>query len=222
MKISSSDIKILQPWSTFVMKLKMPDSLVELGLKMTDEALVEKNKPYGKSLAGQLEEEWGLEYKLTLDKFSDLKYYLDEASIKYAALANMQTNPDEVNPIPLNAVINKIWSVHQYDGDYNPIHIHTAQISATFYLKIPKYLPSKKQHQEHSNDDGSIVFINNSANNNGMGGLVRWGNVGSLKISPEVGDLYLFPSSMYHAVYPFRTKTGKEERRSVSFNVFVS
>ena len=42
--------------------------------------------------------------------------------------------------------------VVQYDGDYNPIHIHTAQISATFYLKIPKYLPSKKQHQEHSND----------------------------------------------------------------------
>ena len=57
---------------------------------------------------------------------------------------------------------------------------------------------------------------------NGMGGLVRWGNVGSLKISPEVGDIYLFPSSMYHTVYPFRTKTGKEERRSVSFNVFVS
>ena len=73
MKISSSDIKILQPWSTFVMKLKMPDSLVELGLKMTDEALVEKNKPYGKSLAGQLEQEWGLEYKLDLEEFSDLK-----------------------------------------------------------------------------------------------------------------------------------------------------
>ena len=35
-------------------------------------------------------------------------------------------------------------------------------------------------------------------------------------ITPEVGDFYLFPNYLMHAVYPF-TETD-EERRSVSFN----
>ena len=39
-----------------------------------------------------------------------------------------------------------------------------------------------------------------------------------MSIKPQVGNLFLFPSSLNHQVYPFR---GKGERRSVSFNVDV-
>ena len=39
-----------------------------------------------------------------------------------------------------------------------------------------------------------------------------------MSIKPQVGNLFLFPSSLHHQVYPFR---GKGERRSVSFNVDV-
>ena len=32
------------------------------------------------------------------------------------------------------------------------------------------------------------------------------------------GDFFVFPASLQHQVYPFRTPDGKGERRSVSFN----
>ena len=76
------------------------------------------------------------------------------------------------------------------------------------YLKIPKYLPSRKPDK---NADGTITFINNAVKDQ------FWGN-SQMNIQPEVGDFYVFPASQMHTVYPFRTADGKGERRSVSFN----
>ena len=41
----------------------------------------------------------------------------------------------------------------------------------------------------------------------------------TLLLSPEVGDLFLFSSSLKHQVYPFRTADKKGIRRSLSFNM---
>ena len=41
----------------------------------------------------------------------------------------------------------------------------------------------------------------------------------TLLLSPEVGDLFLFSSSLKHQVYPFRTADEKCIRRSLSFNM---
>ena len=40
----------------------------------------------------------------------------------------------------------------------------------------------------------------------------------NVKITPKVGDFYLFPHYMMHNVYPFK---GHGERRSMSFNVSI-
>ena len=39
------------------------------------------------------------------------------------------------------------------------------------------------------------------------------------KITPEVGNFYIFPHYLMHTVYPFRDTD--EERRSISFNAVV-
>ena len=39
------------------------------------------------------------------------------------------------------------------------------------------------------------------------------------EIVPEVGDFYIFPHYLMHAVYPF--KDTNEERRSISFNAVI-
>ena len=80
------------------------------------------------------------------------------------------------------------------------------------YLKIPEYLPSRKPD---FNVDGTISFINNSAQDQ------CWGNP-IVNIQPAVGDFFIFPASQMHLVYPFRTADGKGERRSVSFNATFS
>jgi hypothetical protein len=36
---------------------------------------------------------------------------------------------------------------------------------------------------------------------------------------PKVGDIFLFPSTLRHQVYPFRTENEQGIRRSMSFNI---
>ena len=43
-------------------------------------------------------------------------------------------------------------------------------------------------------------------------------SVSNFMVRPRVGDFYVFPSYMFHCVYPFRTKG---ERRSFSMNLSV-
>ncbi len=93
------------------------------------------------------------------------------------------------------------------------MHIHTeCQLSSVMYLKIPEYLPSRKEGRE---DDGNIVFVNSTCND---GQLVS----PQFNWKPQVGDFFIFPAQQSHFVYPFRTADGKGERRSVSFNAIFS
>ena len=117
--------------------------------------------------------------------------------------------------------INSMWSVHQKDNEYNPIHSHAqCDVSAVMYLKIPEYLPSRKTEQNPESAerdfDGTINFTNVTGTSH------RWGQP-TMTIHPQVGDFFIFPATQQHLVYPFRTPDGKGERRSVSFNArFIS
>ena len=115
--------------------------------------------------------------------------------------------------------MTSIWMVSQKDNEYNPCHTHTrCTISAVMYLKIPEYLPSRKVYQDlqsGGNYEGAITFTNNASKD------LMWG-IPTMTISPQVGDLFIFPASQLHQVYPFRTLDGKGERRSVSFNALHS
>ena len=110
-----------------------------------------------------------------------------------------------------------MWIISQQPGEYNPMHIHTqCQISAVMYLKVPKMLPSRKEHRP--GDDGSILFVSNASRD------VDFSNP-NIVIHPTVGDFFMFGAQQQHAVYPYRCAEGQKEteRRSISFNaVFQS
>ena len=128
--------------------------------------------------------------------------------------------PDKIDAIQQEEWLTQMltmWIISQQPGEYNPIHIHTeCQISSVMYLKIPKILPSKKEHRPL--DDGSILFVSNSSRDVDF-------SVPNIAIPPQVGDFYIFGAQQQHQVYPYRCKEGQEdvERRSISFNaVFQS
>ena len=52
-------VDMLQPWSTFVMKTKLPDVILGKMLEITDEMVdnAENEKSWGHNLAGQIEHE---------------------------------------------------------------------------------------------------------------------------------------------------------------------
>ena len=120
---------------------------------------------------------------------------------------------DTVKDIKWLTQMKSCWIISQWEGEYNPIHIHTeCQMSTVMYLKIPKFLPSVKEHRD---DDGCIMFIGGSGNQSPLTrSLIKW--------KPEPGDFFIFPAHLQHCVYPFKTE-GDQERRSMSFNAdFIS
>ena len=74
------------------------------------------------------------------------------------------------------------------------------------YTKIPDDFGSSYKKE---NLNGNIAFIH---------GARQLTSASVFNIKPEIGDLFIFPNYMMHTVYPFFSK---EERRSVSFNVFL-
>ncbi len=116
--------------------------------------------------------------------------------------------------LPLDARIGSHirsgWIVRSFAGDYNPIHMHPdAVISCAGFLKVPDW---EEELKEDKNDHyglthGCLTF--------------SYGDVSALSqnsyvIRPKVGDIYMFPGWLQHAVYPFRSAG---ERRSFSLNI---
>ena len=208
-------IDMLQPWSTFVMKTKLPDDILQKMLKITDDIVAtEDAKSWGHNLAGQVERELYVEHEL-LHEENIYTFFMDIVR-HYAIAAQIQKNPFAKQAVQQEKWLTQMlsmWIISQKDNEYNPMHIHTeCQISTVMYLKIPEYLPSRKKGRE---DDGNIVFVNSTCNDSQMVSP-------QLAIKPQVGDFFIFPSQQSHFVYPFRTADGKGERRSVSFNAIFS
>jgi len=205
--------EFLQPWSTFVMKTKLPPQILEKMIKISDEIVENKESVtrWGHELAGQIDDEFLIEPKI-LER--ELMAFFSNMCRTYIVQAYCQNSPfkkEEYLKEKWIIEMTSMWIVSQKDNEYNPIHVHDAHLSSVMYLKIPEYLPARKSH----NEDGAIVFTNNSSIDK------IWG-VPSITILPEVGDFYIFPATQVHQVYPFRTPDGKGERRSVSFNVLYS
>ena len=210
------DIRVYQPWSAPLLHFNLSENQTEDLLKITDLILSDKNKKsYNDKLAGEIESEWEIEDHETL---SDM-LCVSELSEKYFEIFLNQCNFDkdsgEINQSLgifaqnlQQSVLVSAWFNDQKDDEYNPIHNHTGILSGVLYLKIPEYLPSRK----NKDMDGTITFVENASDTD----IIMTNS--TLTISPKVGDIFLFPALLKHQVYPFRTVGGRGIRRSLSFN----
>ena len=120
-----------------------------------------------------------------------------------------------------------MWSVHSYEGDYNPLHDHgTATpigLSCILYLKVPdqiKALPNPAEefyglNSSSGSTDGFTYFV---WGNHGMRDINMLRPATEEYVKPEEGVLLMFPSWLRHSVNPF---FGEGERRTFSANMNV-
>ncbi len=127
--------------------------------------------------------------------------------------------------------IRKMWSVHSYAGDYNPMHEHgTASgrgVSMIVFLKVPpqiaeleKKFIDKNNHDnlQHGNSgatDGVTQFIWDM---NSMYDAPRFKHPAYAHVYPQVGKVCVFPIWLHHQVSPF---FGEGERRTMSCNIDI-
>ena len=122
--------------------------------------------------------------------------------------------------------IDELWSVHSYEGDYNPVHDHGTKtlmgISTTTWTKVPEQI-GKQGEPEVSSEytlygdsgacDGFLAF---TYGRNEIMNSERLRPPQSVSICPKVGRQLMFPSWLQHMVYPF---FGEGERRTVAANL---
>ena len=216
------EIEAMIPWADVLMRITLPPNVVKGMLEITDQVLQDPDRTnWGKNLAGQIQDEPLIphqlmqEYKIIDPGGNDgtIFNFLMNMSGEYVAHCQRQMATslelENIKDEQYMTQMKSCWVISQWEGEYNPLHIHTeCQMSTVMYLKVPEFLPSVKPER---NDDGCIMFIGGA----GMGSrLTR----NLIKIKPKVGDFFIFPAHLQHTVYPFRTD-GDFERRSVSFNV---
>ncbi len=205
-------VQLLQPWSVPVFKTKLPPDVLQTMIEISDQVIADKEtETWGPNLAGQIDTELKIEHDIL--KQTGMMGFFMGAVRQFVLLCKMQQMPDKIDEIQREEWLTQMltcWIVSQQPNEYNPCHIHTqCTISSVMYLKVPKMLPSRKDHRP--DDDGSILFTNAAGRDHEF-------CTPNFNLVPKVGDFFIFTAHQYHAVYPYRCSVGDPERRSVSFN----
>ena len=210
--------------SVFVMQTEMPINMVNDINDYLDEYKEDENK---KSLADTLVGQIYQGEQLLMDNADPrLKEYTDIVCGLGADYINFFTQQTGTKlKAPKAVAIDETWSVHSYEGDYNPIHDHGTKtimgISTTGWTKVPQQIldqpvagsPEYSLYNTSGVCDGYIAF------NYGLNQLMdtdRLRPPQSFVMQPEVGKLLVFPSWLQHMVYPFK---GEGERRTIASNL---
>ena len=199
-----SNFEVLKPFGPSIVKIKMPNEMIEQINKYVDSVIKDEQKikelDEGDKLIGKVQQEFLMEVEFM-------------KKIKWANFlaANVSSwAKEELNKEIKHFELIKSWVVRQFKNDYNPVHWHTGDISGVGYLKVPSYLGNTSQPDKKTNENGKLQLIFGSPN---------LFSKSTYLVKPEIGDFYLFPNYLMHTVYPFSGTD--EERRSVSFNAKV-
>ena len=112
-------------------------------------------------------------------------------------------NCEFIKAFPQKPEFQSSWYVKMQKSGHLTAHIHeTGWMSGVLYLKLP--------NQTQNLDEGIIEFGYDG--DNYPEGL----NLPTKKVFIELGDLILFPSSLFHKTLPFHTN---EERICIAFDI---
>ena len=192
--------------------VQLADDVTNALIKMTDKIIGDKkSESHGQSLVGVIDKELKV-YKSDMDEFG-VDHMLESCVRSYVIhCAKLHQMFNET--WTYESHLNSAWVVSQHENEYNPLHNHTGcDISGVIYLKTPdtkgrRNIESKKGKDDN---DGDITFVHSAMGQRNHDILEK----GIFTLTPQVGQMVLFPSYLLHTVYPF---IGKEERRCIAFN----
>ena len=142
----------------------------------------------------------------------------------YAGQIPMEGGADAFDKAPVDCF--SMWTVHSYEGDYNPLHDHDVSydqkcmaFSVILYCMVPPQIAklggSTKLHSNGGATDGCTYFC--WGTNTGADHLTLKPKTDRYVV-PEEGKFLIFPSWLNHSVAPFY---GPGERRTLSANFRV-
>ena len=206
------NFKMFKPFGSSIAKAELPIELIKDFkndlTKIREDKEKQKSHDWSERLVGHVDSEYLISPELML-KWK--RAFFDPI---IAAYFNAHYKREKVKTI----LINSAWYGIQKSNDFNPAHTHTEYIKGNYhlscvgYLNIPDSMQSTNNAKKHNDFSGNIEFIEGSE------GMFTDANY---RIMPEVRQWFLFPNSLRHVVYPFRSDKD-EERVSFSFNATIN
>tara|TARA_R100000008_G_scaffold86752_1_gene81362 strand:- start:5431 stop:6117 length:687 start_codon:yes stop_codon:yes gene_type:complete len=214
--------RIIRPFGPSIGKFQLPkhmlDELNHTCDLISADKMLSESLDHSERLVGKVRQELGIPREI----ISKYDKYFNQVVSDYLKQINRlpssieSTRKTGQNIIPENSVIGthikSAWFVSSFAGDYNPVHMHPdAVISIAGFLKVPDWDKEQELDREdhYGLTHGCLTFL--------FGDLSALSNA-TYVIRPKVGDFYVFPGWLQHAVYPFRSEG---ERRSFSLNVIT-
>ncbi|WDI32368.1 putative 2OG-Fe(II) oxygenase [Hyphococcus flavus] len=202
----TKDKEFFTPFGPVMGYFKMPAAFVE----QMNAAMSEQLADHSDHLVGKVRQE----LRFDQDLINLAAANVGQTLVEYHAFAKKRNSLGEYDPSTKQYGLDIVsgWFVRQFENEYNPLHIHTGcTISCVGYLKLPDGIEQEweEDYQDHHPSHAHIQFAH------GTDAAYSFTN---FMAKPQVGDFYIFPSHMFHCVYPFRTVG---ERRSFSMNVTV-
>ena len=201
--MDENNLQLITPFGPSIVKVKIPEKIIKTINDHVDEVRasekISKKVDAGKNLIGNVSQEINLSAEII--KESGWLTFLGNAT-KAWIKSIVKKEITKFN-------VNSSWVVSQYANEYNPVHWHNGHISGAGFLKVPSTFGETFQ-KDKKNFNGKLSLIH---------GQRAFMSDAQFKITPEVGDFYIFPHYLMHTVYPF--KDTDEERRSISFNAVV-
>ena len=192
----------IQPFGPTIGKWKLRDDVFQKLLQITDELIDNKATPVCyHPFAHNIERQFEIPIN-TLKEKGILSVFLDSALQYFEILNQLEPVQSDAPLRECSVTMEQCWVNSMHKHDYQPPHAHSLDLSSIIVLKLPDELKEPPA--------GTITFINNSMRN------AQDAEEGCHLIFPEVGDFYLFPARLFHAVNPFSCEG---ERRTVSFDV---
>ena len=136
------DLKIIRKLGPSILKVKIPNNILNSLNIQIDEILVDKERQkklnYGNKLAGDVTQEFQLD---------------EEAVTKSGWLNFLSRCAHKWIEIETGKKITKFnlistWVVRQFENEYNPTHWHGGHISGAGFLKLPKSFGETKQKKK--------------------------------------------------------------------------
>ena len=209
--------------AVYVLETQMPQEMIDDVNEYMDEYRESKHKEsLAKTLVGQIHKGEQLLLDHNDKRLLEYNRFICDLGAEYINYFARTGNSLKCGK---RVEIDETWSVHSYDGDYNPIHDHGTKtlmgISTTAWTKVPSQIganatantPTYSLYNESGHSDGCIAFQYGQVSV--LDGQ-RLKPAQSFVMTPEVGKLLIFPSWLQHMVYPFK---GEGERRTVASNL---
>ena len=226
MEEQTINLKMHELPQVILMEAQLPMPMIDDLNSYLDNLMVsEYREDHSKNLVGQIQSGQQLTMNAEDEKVIRFTQTINQLGMEYIKHFVRRIGSSKLFPDNMQVGVDEMWSVHSYEGDYNPIHDHSVPsltgLAATTWTKVPEQITKQK-----SPNDGEYNLFGASGNSDGFLAF-NYGKTSSLDnpmlkppttctIQPEVGKLFIFPIWLQHMVYPFK---GEGERRTIAANL---